>query len=133
GPELEMITREKLFSGFYSPSIADLPPYAIPSHRQWISDRMNFFVVAFNTTKVKKEDLPKTYEGFLDPKWKGRLAIEATDSEWLAAIVKEWGEERGMAYFRKLAEMKPDMRKGHVLLAELISAGEVSVGRTVYN
>ena len=38
-----------------------------------------------------------------------------------------------MAYFRKLAEMKPDMRKGHVLLAELISAGEVSVGLTVYN
>ncbi len=29
--------------------------------------------------------------------------------------------------------MKPDMRKGHVLLAKLISAGEVPVGLTVYN
>ena len=133
GPELEMITREKLFSEFYSPHVADLPPYAIPAHRQWVSDRMNFFVVAFNTAKVKKEELPKTYEGFLDPKWKGRIGIEATDSEWLAAIVKQWGEERGMNYFRKLADMKPDMRKGHVLLAELISAGEVPVGLTVYN
>lgn len=133
GPELEMITREKLFSEFYSPHIADLPPYAIPAHRQWVSDRMNFFVVAFNTSKVRKEEIPKTYEGFLDPKWKGRIGIEATDSEWLAAIVKQWGEERGMSYFRKLAEMKPDMRKGHVLLAELISAGEVPVGLTVYN
>ncbi|MEP6657070.1 MAG: extracellular solute-binding protein [Betaproteobacteria bacterium] len=133
GPELEMITREKLFSEFYSPHVADLPPYAIPAHRQWVSDRMNFFVVAFNTAKVKKEELPKTYEGFLDPRWKGRLGIEATDSEWLAAIVKQWGEERGMSYFRKLADMKPDMRKGHVLLAELISAGEVPVGLTVYN
>jgi iron(III) transport system substrate-binding protein len=38
-----------------------------------------------------------------------------------------------MAYFRSLAEMKPDVRKGHVLLAELIAAGEIPVGLTVYN
>ena len=132
GPELEMITREKLFSPFYSPYIADLPPYALPPHRQWISDRMNFFVVAFNTGKVKREEIPKTYEGFLDPKWKGRIGIEATDSEWMAAIVKQWGD-RGMTFFRKLAEMKPDMRKGHILLAELVSSGEVQVGLSVYN
>ena len=133
GPELEMITREKLFSEFYSPYVADLPPYALPAHRQWVSDRMNFFVVAFNTNKVKREEIPKTYEGFLDPKWKGRIGIEATDSEWLAALVKLWGEDKGMAFFRKLAEMKPDMRKGHVLLAELVAAGEIQVGLTVYN
>jgi iron(III) transport system substrate-binding protein len=133
GPELEMIAREKLLSEFYSPYIADLPPYALPSHRQWVSDRMNFFVVAFNTNKVKREELPATYEAFVDPKWKGRLGIEATDSEWLAALIKQWGEERGMAFFRKLAEMKPDMRKGHVLLAELVAAGEIQVGLTVYN
>src|SRR2546430_3375824 len=35
---------------------------------------------------VKREELPKTYEGFLDPKWKGRIGLEATDSEWLATI-----------------------------------------------
>lgn len=133
GPELEMITREKLFSTFNSPYIADLPPYALPAHRQWISDRMNFFVVGYNTNKFKREDIPKTYEGFLDPKWQGRIGIEATDTEWMAAIIKQMGEERGMAFFRKLAAMKPDMRKGHILLAELVSAGEVPVGLSCYN
>ncbi len=29
--------------------------------------------------------------------------------------------------------MKPDMRKGHVLLAKLVAAGEVPVGLTMYN
>jgi len=132
GPELEMITREKLFAPFYSPYIADLPPYALPAHRRWISDRLNFFVVAYNTKQVKREEIPKTYEGFLDPKWKGKIGIEATDSEWLAAIVKEWGEQRGMNFFRKLAEMKPDMRKGHILLAELVASGEIQVGLSAY-
>jgi iron(III) transport system substrate-binding protein len=51
----------------------------------------------------------------------------------MATLVKTWGNEKGLDYFRKLAAMKPDVRKGHVLLAELIAAGEVPVGLTVYN
>jgi iron(III) transport system substrate-binding protein len=133
GPEMEIMAREKLFSDFYSPHLADLPQSAIPAHRQWIPDRVNFFVVAFNTAKVRRDELPRNYQGFVDPRWKGKLGIEATDAEWMATLIKKWGEPAGMAYFRKLAEMKPDVRKGHILLAELIAAGEIPVGLTVYN
>jgi iron(III) transport system substrate-binding protein len=133
GPEMEMLAREQLFAELKSPYLADLPPAAIPKHRQWIPDRLNFFVVGYNTQKVRREELPKDYRGFLDPKWKGRLGIEATDSEWMATLVKRWGERDGFDYFRRLADMRPDVRKGHVLLAELIAAGEIPVGLTVYN
>jgi iron(III) transport system substrate-binding protein len=133
GPEMEILAREKIFSDFHSPHLADLPAGAIPAHRQWIPDRVNFFVVAFNTTKVKREEIPASYRGFVDPKWKGRIGIEATDAEWMATLVKLWGDGPGMAYFRQLADLKPDVRKGHVLLAELIAAGEIPVGLTVYN
>lgn len=133
GPEMEMLAREKLLAEVYSPHSADLPQGAIPPHRQWLPDRMNFFVVAYNTRKVKRAELPDSYEGFADARWKGRIGIEATDTEWMATLIKTWGAEKGMAYFRRLAELKPDMRKGHVLLAELIAAGEVAVGLTVYN
>jgi len=133
GPEMEIMAREKVFADFHSPHLADIPPGAIPPHRQWIPDRVNFFVVAFNTSKVKRDEIPKNYAGFVDPKWKGRIGIEATDAEWMATLIKTWGEPQGMAYFRKLAEMKPDVRKGHILLAELIAAGEIPVGLTVYN
>jgi iron(III) transport system substrate-binding protein len=133
GPEMEMLAREKLLAELYSPHAADLPQNAIPPHRQWLPDRLNFFVVAYNTRKVRRAELPDSYEGFADAKWKGRLGIEATDSEWMATLIKTWGAEKGMAYFRRLAELKPDMRKGHILFAEMIAAGEVPVGLTVYN
>jgi iron(III) transport system substrate-binding protein len=133
GPEMEILAREKIFSDFHSPHLGDLPAGAIPAHRQWIPDRVNFFVVAFNTTKVKREEIPRDYRGFIDAKWKGRIGIEATDAEWMATLVKLWGDGPGMAYFRSLADMRPDVRKGHVLLAELIAAGEIPVGLTVYN
>src|SRR5436190_8289551 len=133
GPEMEMLAREGIFRELKSPHLADIPPAAIPKHRLWIPDRVNFFVVAYNTTKVQREDLPLSYQGFLDPRWRGRIGIEATDAEWMATLVKKWGDKAGMAYFQRLADMKPDVRKGHVLLAELIAAGEIPVGLTVYN
>ena len=132
GPEMETLAREGVLSEFFSPHIADLPPALLTRHGMWVPDRLNFFVVAYNPRKFKPEDMPKTFEGFLDPKWKGRIAIEATDAEWMGGIVKVWGEARGMDFFRKLAEMKPDVRKGHVLLVQLIASGEIDVGLTAY-
>ena len=132
GPEMEAIAQEKLLAEVNSPFIADLPQDGVPSHRLWYPDRLNFFVVGYNTQKVKREELPKTYDGFLDPKWKGRIGLEATDSEWMAALVKKGGAT-GLDFMRKLAAMKPDVRKGHVLLAQLVATGEIPVGLTLYN
>jgi iron(III) transport system substrate-binding protein len=132
GPEMEAMARENLFAEFSSPQLADIPAAAIPKHRQWVPDRLNFFVVGFNTDKVKASDIPRTYEGFLDPKWKGRLGIEATDVEWMATLMRLMGPQ-GLPFFRQLAGQRPDMRKGHVLLAELIASGEIPVGLTAYS
>jgi len=132
GPEMEMIAREKLFSTFETPYLADLPPQAVPKHRLWLPDRLNFFVVGYNTDRVKRAEIPAAYEGFLDPKWKGRLGIEATDSEWMGALQHEWGEARAMDFMKKLADQQPSLRKGHVLLAQLVASGEIPVGLTMY-
>jgi iron(III) transport system substrate-binding protein len=131
-PEMEAMAREKVFAPLDSPHLADLPPASIPSHRLWVPDRLNFFVVAYNTRSVRREDLPASYRGFLDRKWQGKIGIEATDVEWMATLLKVWGEDSGMAFFRKLSAMKPDMRKGHILLAQLVASGEIPVGLTAY-
>ena len=133
GPEMEMLAREKLLGAVFSPHIADLPTTAVPAHRSWFPDRFNFYVVAYNTTKVQRAQIPATYEGFADPKWKGRIAIEATDSEWMATLVKTWGTTKGMDYFRALSALRPEVRQGHVLLAALVAAGDVPIGLTAYN
>lgn len=133
GPEMEMMAREKLLSEFYSPHLADFPAAAFGPKRLWVSDRVAFFVVAFNTNKYKRSDIPTTYEGFLDPKWKGQLSIESTDSEWMAGVIKKWGTDKGMKYFQSLAAMHPDMRMGHVLLAQMVAAGDAPIALTAYN
>lgn len=132
GPEMESLAREQLLAEFHTPRLADLPQDMLPRSRMWLPDRLTVFVVGYNTQKVKREDLPKTYEGFTDPKWKGRIALESSDAEWMAAVVHAWGEQRGMAFFQKLSAEKPTLRKGHILLSQLIASGEIDVGLTAY-
>src|SRR5262249_21243562 len=132
-PEVEALAREGTVVPFHSPYLADLPPWAIPPHRRWFADRANLWVVGYNTGKVRREELPATLEGFADPRWNGRLALEATDSDWMYGVVNFMGEERGLAFFRKLAALKPQMRKGHILVAQLVAAGELAVCLTIYS
>jgi len=81
-------------------------PAAFAKNGAYIADRFNFFTIGYNTNLVKPNDVPKSYEDLLDPKWVGRIGIEASDDDWFASIVKHMGEEKGLALFRKLAQMK---------------------------
>jgi iron(III) transport system substrate-binding protein len=132
-PEIEALAREGVAAQFNSSHVADLPAWAIPPHRRWFSDRANLWVVGYNTDKVKREELPAALEGFADPRWKGRLALEATDSDWMSGVVSYMGEARGLEFFRRLAALKPEMRKGHVLVAQLVAAGELPLCLTTYS
>jgi iron(III) transport system substrate-binding protein len=133
GPEMEASFREKLLAPFHSPHFKDLPAAAFPKHRHWVADRFNFFVVAYNTKLVKPEEVPNSYADLVHPRFAGRLAVEAADTDWFGAMVKGMGEAQGLAYFRKLAEGKPQIRSGHTLMAELLSSGELPVAAAIYS
>jgi iron(III) transport system substrate-binding protein len=51
----------------------------------------------------------------------------------MATIIKTWGNAKGMDYFKRLSALRPEVRQGHVLLANLVAAGDVPVGLTAYN
>jgi len=134
GPELESMSREQILQAVKSPYHADLIAPAIRPHGEWVGTRLNVFVQAYNTKLVKKEELPKTWEDLTDPKWKGRLGIEAEDSDWLAGIFGEIGEERGKKVFQQIVKTNGiSNRKGHTLLTQLVASGEVPLSLTVYN
>ena len=133
GPEMEAAYRERLLEEFHSPHFRDLPPAAFPKHRHWIADRFNFFTIGYNTNLVKPEEVPQKYEDLGHPRWAGRVGIEASDVDWFGAMVKSMGEEKGMAFFRKLAQARPEVRTGHTLMAELVASGEIALAATLYN
>ena len=133
-PENEAAHREKVLLPVRSPYQADLIAPALPAHREWAGITVDVWVAAYNTNIVKKEDLPKTYQDLQDPKWKGRLAIEANNHAWFGALLSEMGEEQGIKIFNHIVATNGiSTRKGHSLLTTLVASGDVALALTVYN
>ncbi|HUQ25212.1 MAG TPA: extracellular solute-binding protein [Burkholderiales bacterium] len=133
GPEMEALYREGLLEEFHSPQFVNIPAQAIPKHRHYVADRLNFFTIAYNTKLVKPNEVPNSYQDLLNPRWVGKLGIEASDTDWFGSVVKHMGEAKGLEFFRKLAQMRPQVRTGHTLMAELVSSGEIPIAATIYN
>jgi len=134
GPELEMLHREGLAQAVKSPHLADIIPAAKQPHGEWVGTRLNVFALAYNTKAVKKDELPKSYDDLAQPRWKGRLGIEADDTEWLAGVLSQIGEQKGIELFRDIVQKNGiSVRRGHTLLTNLVASGEVPLALTVYN
>jgi iron(III) transport system substrate-binding protein len=133
GAAMESLHREKLLQAVKSPDLADLDPAALTTHGEWTGTRYNIFVSVYNTKLIKKDELPKSYDDLLDPKWKGKLGIEVDDSDWFGAVIDQLGEERGLKLFRGIVATNGiSVRKGHSLLANLVISGEVPLALTTY-
>jgi len=85
------------------------------------------FVIGYNTRAVPKDQRPRSYEDLLHPKWKGEIGLEAAGYEWLAALIDTMGEEKAVAYARKLAAQNLRVQQGSSLLVQQMMAGEFKV------
>jgi len=134
-PEMEALSREKILAPVNSPVHKDLMPGSVPAHKEWAATILSVWVQAYNTNVVKKSELPRTYQDLLDPRWKGKLGIEAKNDDWFATVVHQMGSEsQGVEFFRKLSSTNGiSPRQGHTLLNNMVVSGEVPMALTVYN
>ncbi len=119
----------------FDPSEAkNLQPQAKDPDRRWYGVYANYNSPAYNTDKVKKEDLPKTLEDLVKKtEWKGRVAIDYSDNEWLRAVIQHYGEDKGKALVKEIVQ-KLDVKvvKGHLALARSVGAGEYLIALNNY-
>ncbi len=133
-PEMEALRREKLLARMESPHFADMRPGTLGAHQEYATSTMDVFVQAYNTEKVKKDELPKSFEDLANPRFKGRLGIEAEDFAWFGTLAEQVGEAKTVKLWNEIvAHNDMSVRKGHTLLANLVASGEVPMGLTVYN
>ena len=133
-PENEASYREKLLQETWSPGYKDLMPAAVPAHQGWAGLALDIWTCAYNTQQVKKEELPRSYADLQDPRWKGKLAIEANNHAWFGQLLTELGEETGARIFANIVATNGiSARKGHSVLANHVASGDVAMGLTVYS
>jgi iron(III) transport system substrate-binding protein len=101
----------------------------------WVASDLQFIIAAWNTNLVKKEEEPKQFEDFADPRWKNRLIAEPRDLEMLMGFAKYKfnSDEKAIALWRRIAANNVEFHSGHSQLAELLVAGQAAVCLTCYS
>jgi ABC-type Fe3+ transport system substrate-binding protein len=81
--------------------------------------------VIFNTKAVRPQEVPKTYEDLLLPKWSGnKISIDTEGNELLTGLRITWGKQKALAYLQRLAAQQPVRGRGNNARIELAAAGE---------
>jgi iron(III) transport system substrate-binding protein len=104
----------------------------------WTADDFHAFVVTWNTNLVPASERPRSWEDLADPRWRNRLALEASDVDWYATLWKYWVNDEGKTpqqadrLFEQIARGARAMH-GHTALAQLMAAGEFAVAPNYNN
>ncbi|HXF75729.1 MAG TPA: extracellular solute-binding protein [Methylomirabilota bacterium] len=117
-----------------------LPPEAAEypeTHKgkSWVATEFIFIVAGWNTNLVRKEDAPKAFDDFADPKWKGKLIAEPRDVEVLIGLARRKfkDDEKAISLIKKIAANGIEFHKGHSELAEFLVSGQGAACFTCYS
>ncbi len=86
--------------------------------------------IAFNTQLAKASDF-KSWDDLLDPKWSGKILLEARGIVFpLLSLV--WGEDKTFDYLKRLLANKPIIIKGGTPTIEALAGGQGAVAVGTY-
>ena len=134
----ELAVEAKLTVPYFSPQIEAMPERYRDPRSQWTSTRISYYSIAYNTRLVPPDQVPKTYDDLLDPRWRGKLAWRIGSSTgtplFLTNIRLARGEEKATEYFRKLAAQKIiNFGSGSArTLVDRVIAGEFPIALNIF-
>jgi len=106
-----MVKKAGFLQRFYTPHFADYPAELKDPQGYWGVSNVYFFAVGYNTRMVKPNEVPKSYEDLLHPRWKGQMMWSTSRGSgapmMIGNILKTMGDEAGKAYLQKLKGQNP--------------------------
>jgi len=134
----ELAIDAKFAQPYYSPMVEAMPERYRDARGHWTSTRISYFSIAYNTRLVPADQVPKSYDDLLDPRWRGKLAWRIGTSSgtplFLTNIRLARGEAKATEYFRKLATQKViNFGAGSArTLVDRVIAGEFPIALNIF-
>jgi len=117
---------------YKSPSASAYPEGFKDPNGYWTDLYDNLIVTAYNTARVKRDELPKRYEDLLLPRWKGRMVLDRNEDRWFANMLYLMGEKQGMEFMQALSKQDIAIRGGRGMVTQLLGAGEYDLQIVAY-
>jgi len=126
------LQRRGFIAPYKSPQATAYPEGFKDPNGYWTDFYDNLIVTAYNTTRVKREEIPKRYEDLLQPRWKGRMVLDQNEDRWFANMLYLMGEKKGLEFMQALARQDVAIRSGRSLVTQLLGAGEFDLQIVAY-
>ena len=109
-----------------------IPPQFRAADNSWVGLSGRFWIIVYNTTMIKPDQLESLLD-LADPKWKGKIAIPNSGSEYLQAGVSVVRATIGDDRTRKFLEGLRDNAGNQVYqkssqIVEAVAKGQVAIG-----
>jgi iron(III) transport system substrate-binding protein len=116
---------------FWSPQIDAYAPERRDPQNFWAPTRFSYLGACYNTNLVKAADLPKSFDDYLDPKWKGKTVWSGTvigAMLFITGVRNFMGEDRARAYLEKLAKNEiVTIPSANRVIVDRVMAGEYAL------
>jgi ABC-type Fe3+ transport system substrate-binding protein len=105
----------------------------------WVASHIFINTPGYNTALIPKGGEPKTYQDLLDPKWRGKIVWDGLPSAsggtgFIATVLAEMGEEKGMEYLRAFAKQKVvNVAASAREVLDQVIAGEYPLALQIFN
>jgi iron(III) transport system substrate-binding protein len=113
---------------FWSPQVEAYEPERRDPQNYWAPTRFSYLGGCYNTNLVRPGEVPKSFEDFLDPKWKGKIAWSSTvigAMLFITGVRNFMGEEKALAYLQKLAKQDiVPIASANRVVVDRVMAGE---------
>jgi iron(III) transport system substrate-binding protein len=126
------LKKKNLLGKYVSPELKQIQKGFFDADGYWSAVYMMPNVIGYNTRLVKRDEVPRSDEELLNPKWKGKIGMDHTKPEWFAWRLKRMGEEKGLAYMKKLGAQEFRLYAGLTILTNLLAAGEFPLVLNTY-
>src|SRR5258706_1840664 len=101
-----MVRRAGLLQKFFSPYLAEYPRELKDAEGYWGVSNLYFHTIGYNTRMVKPNEVPKSYEDLLNPRWKGQMIWSTGRGGggplFVGNVLQTMGESAGKAYLPQL-------------------------------
>src|SRR5690349_13554252 len=102
-PEPILYFKQQGVLGQYrSPEVKNLLEGAWDPEGYWSGITTDLLLTGFNPRMISRAAVPKNYDDYLKPQFKGQMAVNRGVPYPLTGMVSLRGEEKGVAYFKKL-------------------------------
>lgn len=133
-PAMTQVENAGLFADTSKTIQDQVPAEYRPSTNKWTGIAARSTVFAYDTTKLKEDQLPKSLMDLQNPEWKGRWAASPSGADFQAivsAMLELKGEDATSAWLKGMKE-NSKAYKGNSTAMKAVNAGEVE-GAVIYH